>query len=348
MRTILVIESDPNLLKKYENILRGYGYEIMSALCTDEGINLAIHKIPDLILCNTIFPNNDGCQVLTILSHNPLTSHIPFIFLNPQAEPEEVKRCMDCGADDFITKPFQGNQLIRAIEARIDKIKDENLSVLPQSVTYDLHLHNGKGLEEMLELIGRSKIRSIRKKQILFYESDYMQWLYLLVEGCIKTLKLTDDGRQLITGLYKPKSFIGLDTLLLDQPFTESAEATEDSTLYFISKKAIIELLDEHVELNQHFIKILSVNLHEKEDQLVELAYESVRKRLAQVLIRLLKDSVPIDQIEISREELAGLAGIATETVSRILTDFKERNLIERNGSIIQIMDLNGLIKMKS
>lgn len=349
MKNILIIEDDPDLRNKYADTLKSSGYNVTMALNSIIGINLAISILPDLILCNTVLCNIDGFEVLSVLSTNPLTTQIPFIFLNSVSTPNIVKRGIECGADDFITKPFQSNQLVRAVEARINKNKNLNWTLLSVSEPHNNHhLHDGKGLEKMFELISESKIRHIKKKQTLFYESDHSQWLYLLVKGCIKTLKLTSDGRQLITGLYKPKSFIGLDTLFLDEPWTESAEATENSSLHFIPKSAIIDLLNEHVELNQHFIKILSSNLHEKEDQLVELAYESVRKRLAKVIVRLSKEAIPIDQIDISRDELAGLAGIATETVSRILSDFKERGLIERNGSQIQILDVNGLIKMRS
>src|SRR5690606_27482537 len=147
------------------------------------------------------------------------------------------------------------------VEAGINKIKNRNGTLLTFNETNNTSLNGGEGLKKLHDLISQSKIRQIKKKQTLFYESDYSQWIYLLVEGCIKTLKLTNDGRQLITGLYKPKSFIGLDTLLLDEPWTESAEATENSSLYFISKSSIIDLLNEHVELNQHFIKIISTNL---------------------------------------------------------------------------------------
>lgn len=348
MKRILIIESNPELLEKYADILKSSGYEVIKALNGDEGIHLATSEDPCIILCNTVLIDRDGFEVLSILSTNTLTTQIPFVFLNTDSTADVVKKAIDCGADDFITTPFQSNQLIRCVEIRIRRSKNQNWTLLSLDEPHNNHLHNSKGLEKMMELISQSKIRHIRKKQTLFYESDYSQWIYLLVEGCIKTLKLTNDGRQLITSLYKPNSFIGLDTLLTDDAWTESAEAIENSALYFISKSAIMGLLNEHVELNQHFIKILSANLHEKEEQLVELAYESVRKRLAQVLIRLSKHAIPIDQIEISREELAGLAGIATETVSRILTDFKERGLIERNGSQIQIIDIDSLMKIKN
>lgn len=350
MKNILIIENNLELLNIYADTLIKAGYQVISEPSSDNWIKFAIDKLPDLILCNTELKNADGFEVLTTLSVNPSTSKIPFIFINTEATPEKIKRGIARGADDFLTRPLNSNQLIRAVENQFNKYKIQNccLSLDRDSDSEDNTQLKKNGLEKLYELISQSKTRYIKKKQTLYYEGDYAQWLYLIAEGCVKTFKLTNDGRQLITGLYKSNEFLGLDNLLIDVPFSEDAEATEDSSVYFISKTAITELLNEHVDLNHLFIKILSINIHEKENQLVELAYESVRKRLAQVLIRLAKDTVPIDQIEISRDELAGLAGIANETVSRTLSDFRERKLIERNGSLIQIVNLKGLMTLKS
>jgi CRP-like cAMP-binding protein len=106
-------------------------------------------------------------------------------------------------------------------------------------------------------------------------------------------------------------------------------------------------VLEAHPQLSQQFIRILSDNIHEKEEQLVEIAYESVRKRLAQVLVRLSRTiNTPI--LTVSREELAGLAGIATETVSRVLTDFRDEGIIEKDNGQIKILDPLRLSNMKS
>lgn len=348
MKKILIIENNSDLLNRYSSTLQNAGYEVITSLNSDVGINLAINIKPHLVLCNPQLDDMDGFEVLSKLTKNPLTTQIPIIFIKPTSTSDEIKYGIQYGADDFITNPFQSNQLIRSVEARINRDNDHNSVQLPLNKLHTNSLPTVKSLERLHELIAQSKVRHLKKKQTLYFEGDYSQWLYYLVEGSIKTLKLTNDGRELIMGLYKPKSFIGLDSLLLDEAFNHTAEATMNSSLYFISKSAVLELMNEHVELNQHFLRILSTTIHEKEDKLVELAYESVKKRLAKALIRLVRDSVPIDIIDISRDELAGLAGVATETVSRILTDFKEKGLIERNGSQIQILDLEGLMDIKN
>ncbi|MEJ5995279.1 response regulator [Pedobacter sp. Du54] len=348
MKSILIIEDNPQLLESCSEILELSGYHVIQAKDGQEGVSIAIDSNPDLILCDIMMPHLDGYGVFSILTNNHKTAHIPFIFLSAKSDYLDMRKAMEMGADDYLTKPYNPDQLIKAIQTRINKATQQNaiLPSIPQYENANL-LRIGHGLEQLHQLVGRSKLRTIKKKQTLYYEGDYPQGLYLLTDGYIKTIKLTKDGRQLITGLYKPKDYIGLDALLLDTPFTESAEAIEDSRAYLLPKAMVVDILDKNPELCRHFIKVLSKNIHEKEEQLVELAYESVRKRLAQVLVRL-SNHIQVKNISISREELAGLAGIATETVSRVLTDFKQEGLIEKTIGHIEVLDLDRLIKMKS
>jgi len=347
MKSILVIEDNPELRESCSEILELSGYKVITAKDGHEGVNCAIQSIPDLILCDIMMPIMDGYSVFSILANNLATAKIPFIFLSAKGEYGDVRRAMEMGADDYLIKPFNPDELIKAIQTRINKVHQQNAELLPVAQQKNRSMNVGEGLERLEQLVGHSKMRTIKKKQTLFYEGDHPQGLYLLAEGYVKTYRLTRDGRQLITGLYKPKDYIGLDALLLDGPFIESAEAIEDTKAYLLPKPMVVNILDQNPELSQHFIRILSNNIHEKEEQLVELAYESVRKRLAQVLIRLTK-TMQLQQLNVSREELAGLAGIATETVSRVLTDFRDEGLIEKSNGHIEILDLDRLAKMKS
>jgi len=106
--------------------------------------------------------------------------------------------------------------------------------------------------------------------------------------------------------------------------------------------------MDRYPDVSAQFIRILANNIKEKEDQLVELAYHSVRKRLAQTLVKLNNQMPDPENFKISRDELAAMAGMATETVSRTLSDFKDEKLIEKKGSLITILDLNKLARMKN
>jgi CRP-like cAMP-binding protein len=128
-------------------------------------------------------------------------------------------------------------------------------------------------------------------------------------------------------------------------------EAIEDTAICLLPKETVNQLLDNYTDIGQKFIKVLSSNLIEKEEQLLQLAYHSVRKRMAEILLRLVKSSVDAGDeltIRISREDLASMAGMATETVSRTLSDFKDESIIEKKGSLIQILDQSKLLKMKN
>ena len=161
-------------------------------------------------------------------------------------------------------------------------------------------------------------------------------------------IKRALDGRQLITSLYKPDDYIGLDSLLLEEAYTETAEATEHTSVCLLPKELIVNLLNKYPEVSRQFIKILSKDIHQKEEQLLELAYLSVRKRIAQVLLRLSKTSASPILLNISRDELAELAGVALETVSRTLSDFKEEGLIEKNGNQLCLIDISRITKLKN
>ncbi|WP_316794505.1 response regulator [Pedobacter frigoris] len=349
METILIIEDNTDIRESTAEILELAGYEVLQADNGKKGVEITNHTKPDLILCDIMMPELDGYGVLYLLSKNPGTADIPFIFLTAKAERIDFRKGMEMGADDYLTKPFDDLELLNAIESRLIK-KQRVEGYYKQSLQSLQRLANGNenGLKELNDLIAGRKVRHIKKKQVLYYEGDQPQGLYLLLEGTVKTIKFAEDGRQLMTGLYKPNDYFGINALLLNENFTEMAEALEDSAICLLPKDAVVDLLNKYPDVSRQFIKILSNDVREKEEQLLELAYHSVRKRLAQVLIKLNKLSNDDVQFKATRDELAAMAGMATETVSRTLTDFKEEGLIEKKGSQIQILDLDRLVKMKN
>ncbi|NQX52979.1 response regulator [Pedobacter panaciterrae] len=349
MKTVLIIEDDNDIREGCAEILELSGYKALKANNGKAGIELASQHKPDIILCDIMMPELDGYGVLYLLGKNSATSEIPFIFLTAKTERIDFRKAMEMGADDYLTKPFDDMELITAIETRINKWqkqKDAYRSTLNHLER--LSLNPGDGMNELKALIAGRKIKRIKKKQVLFYEGDSPQGLYLLMEGSIKMIKRALDGRQLITSLYKPDDYIGLDSLLLEEAYTETAEATEHTSVCLLPKELIVNLLNKYPEVSRQFIKILSKDIHQKEEQLLELAYLSVRKRIAQVLLRLSKTSASPILLNISRDELAELAGVALETVSRTLSDFKEEGLIEKNGNQLCLIDISRITKLKN
>lgn len=346
---ILIIEDNDDIRESATEILELADYEVMQANNGKAGVDLAIQHLPDLILCDIMMPELDGYGVLYLLNKNPQTSTIPFIFLTAKAERLDMRKGMEMGADDYLTKPFDDVELLNAIESRLSK-KAKQEAFYSKSLDQISGLINNKnGLEALSQAIAQRKVRLIKKKQVIYYEGDAVTGIYLVVKGKIKTIKLNEEGRQLLTGIYQDDQYFGVPALLLNEPSAEMAEAMEDTTICLLPREILEDLLNQYPDIAREFIKILSNNLLDREEQLMQLAYHSVRKRLSEVLIRLSKqESVDPLVLKVSRDNLAALAGMATETVSRILSDFKDEAIIERKGSQIQILNLQRLQQMKN
>ena len=183
-------------------------------------------------------------------------------------------------------------------------------------------------------------------------EGNYPRGIYFVAKGKVKTFKTHEQGKEFITGLYKEGDFFGFLSLLEEGKYTDSAAALEDSELCLIPKEDFFSLIYKNAEVSRKFIKMLSDNLQEKEDQLIKLAYNSVRKRVAEALItlhnRYKKDGEIQFSMNISREDLANLAGTATETTIRTLSDFKDEGLVDIKGGTITMMNYDKLVQMRN
>ncbi len=118
---VLLIEDDTVLRDSTCMFLQEEGYEVLLAKNGLEGVEKAMEHIPDLILCDISMPRMNGYEVYAILSQNSATGFIPFIFLSAKTEREDIRVGMQMGADDYITKPFDFDELLKAIELRISK-----------------------------------------------------------------------------------------------------------------------------------------------------------------------------------------------------------------------------------
>ncbi len=285
-KNILIIKDNNDIRESTAEILELTGYKVLQAENGKTGVDMAIQNKPDLILCDIMMPELDGYGVLYMLNKNPDTATIPFIFLTAKAERVDFRKGMEMGADDYLTKPFDEIELLNAIESRLNK-KEQQQAYYNKSLQNIENLaHTSKtGNVELQSLIAGRKIRQIKRKQILYYDGDNPQGLYLVLEGSIKTIRIAEDGRELMTGLFKPDDYLGVNSLLLDEPYTETAEAMQDSAICLLPKDTVFELLNRYTEIGSRFLKILSNNSKEKEEQLIELAYKFSRKRFEPVSV---------------------------------------------------------------
>jgi CRP/FNR family transcriptional regulator, cyclic AMP receptor protein len=340
MKHLLLIEDNNDIRENTAEILELAGYKVRTAENGKIGVELALEERPDLIICDIMMPVLDGYGVLHLLNKNPALTGIPFIFLTAKTERSDFRKGMEMGADDYITKPFTDIELLNAIENRLKKTEllaknyDSNVSGM------QLFLNEISGRSAIKELTSDRSINHYKKKQVIYSEGNHPNRLYFIQKGKVKTFKTNDSGKELTIGLFNEGDFFGYIALLEETVYKETAEAIEDADIAIIPREEFENLLLSSREVTHKFIKLLANNITEKENQLLGLAYNSLRKRVADALLALQSKYQDEKQdkfsMHISREDLANIAGTATESLIRTLSDFKSENLIEiKDGNII-------------
>ena len=348
MKKILVIEDNHEVRDNLAEILELSNYAVITAENGKVGVEKAMQEIPDLILCDVMMPELDGFGVLHILDKKPATSDIPFIFLTAKAEKTDFRKGMNLGADDYITKPFDDVELLDAIEMRLKK--SERLKTVFDGTREGLSsfINEARGQKELEKLSEEREVKKFRKKDFIYQEGDHPRRLYFVASGSVKTFRTNELGKEYITHIFKSGEFIGYQALLQEGPYTESAMALEPSEISFIPKEDFVALLHNNRDFAARFIKMLANNVSEKEGQLLSLAYNSIRKRVAEALVVLQSkyEKNGSANIIILRDDLAAMVGTAKESVIRTLSDFKNEGLISIDGSQIVILNQKALEEM--
>jgi CheY-like chemotaxis protein len=329
---ILVIEDNADMCQNIASILKLGRYEVITSNSGKLGIEMVQQNPPDLILCDIMMPELDGYGVLHILSKDPATANIPFIFLTAKTDLRDFRTGMNLGADDYITKPFDGLELLNVIELRLKK-NDLIKTTFRNTITdIDDFFFKTKQLPDFQKISGQLRSRVYRKKEFVFVESELPKYAYFVDKGLVKTFKATSEGKELITGLHQNGDFLGFVPLLEDKPNNESAIVLKESTIYMIPQQDFLTLIYGNKEIARKFISMLASNLYEAENKLLELAYQSVRQRVAAVLIKLNNQADAnngVKSITVARKDLSGIVGTTTESLNRTLVDFKNEGLIE-------------------
>lgn len=342
MKKILVIEDNMDVRENLAEILTLSGYEALTAENGKVGVEKAQLSLPDLILCDIMMPELDGYGVLHILSRQATTADIPFIFLTAKSEKEDFRRGMSLGADDYITKPFDDIALLQTIESRLQKSERLRVASARQTGSLDRFIDEARALEAIKHLSENRELRHYRKKDLVFREGENPRWLYFVESGKVKIYKTSDDGRELIVKVAQAGDFLGFLALFSENTYPESASALEDCTIKLVPRQDFVALVFGNRDVNARFIKMLAGHIAEREQQLIELAYNSVRKRAATTLAHLCEQSGSME-VHLLREDLAALAGTAKETLIRTLTDFRNEGMIDIRDGVVHVLKLEKL-----
>lgn len=338
MKTILVIDDNTDIRENTAEILSLAGYQTFTAENGKRGVEIAAREKPDLIVCDIMMPELDGYGVLHLLKNRPETEHIPFIFLTAKTERTDFRKGMEMGADDYITKPFDDIELLKAIEIRLKKI----------GIIQAQYEQGEQGANELLKELKTSGLISldpnqydserVPKKSIVYHEGKRPKYLYHLKSGKIKTFRIHEDGKEYITNLYSAGDYLGHVALLENNSYDDTAEVLEEAEVVLIPREDFLTAVFNDMNIATRFIKLISRDVKEKEERLLRLAYDSLRKRVAKALVDIqTKFGLNGDQpaIDIPREDIAQYVGTATESLIRTLSDFKSEKLIEiREGKI--------------
>lgn len=347
MKKVLLIEDNDDIRENTAEILELSNYQVYKAANGKEGVEQAISHKPDLIICDIMMPILDGYGVLHMIHKNPELQHIPFIFLTAKAERVEIRKGMELGADDYITKPFNGTELLNAIEVRLKKSEQlsqtMSLGLTGLNTLLDIATE-GKSLESLTEDRSTNKYK---KKQVIYSEGNHPSRLFYVLSGKVRTFKMNDDGKELVVGLYNEGDFLGHIALLEGGTYKDTAEALADTELAIIPKSDFEALINNNPVVAQKLIQLLARNITEMEQQLLNLAYSSLRKKVAEALVALYKKYNPKGEegfaIDLSRENLAAIAGTAKESMIRTLGDFKDEKLIDIKDGAIVVLNIKKL-----
>ncbi|HEX8278906.1 MAG TPA: response regulator [Segetibacter sp.] len=342
MKKILIIEDNLEVRENTAEIIELSNYKVITAENGKVGVELALRELPDLIVCDIMMPVLDGYGVYHLLSKHKETASIPFIFLTAKSEKADFRRGMEMGADDYITKPFDGIELLNAIEIRLKKT--------------DLLKQQYSGPEALKEFLANAQqtgkvqltsderdVYSYSKKHVLYKEGQRPRVVYHVISGKVKVSKTNQDGKEFITNIFGAGDFFGYTSVLEDKNYKEEAEVLEETTLMLIPREDFLQLVSNDIEIAQSFIKIITQNIVEKEESLLNLAYSSLRKKVAFGLIQLLDKYKATDAkqpvLNLSRENMAQAIGIATESLIRTLGDFKDEKLIDSQAGKVIILN---------
>ncbi|NDV44741.1 response regulator [Flagellimonas sediminis] len=341
MKKVLLVEDDTSLRENVEELLGLSGFRVFAASNGKLALELAKRERPDIVLCDIMMPEMDGYEVLEQMASCDQTRHIPFIFVSAKTERSEVRKGMDLGADDYLTKPFEEEELLGAIYSRLEKAEHLENSFLDRKATHK----EGDDIRSLNELKNffddHGQLFTYKKDETIYTIGEHSNMVYLILKGVVKSCGLDEEGKELITSVCSEDDFLGFTSLTDNFPYQEYAVAIEDVELAGLHKEKVKSILEENKNVSLELMDVIAEDLVQIKKQLLQMAYSSVRKKTAQTLLMYCKamNRGKNSPLKIARSDLAGVAGIATESLIRTLSDFKNEGLITIENRNIVVLD---------
>jgi CRP-like cAMP-binding protein len=338
-KKILIIEDDKIVRENTAEILELANYDVLTAENGKKGLDKAAFYKPDLIICDILMPELDGYGVMQIAMRNKDLQRTPIIFLSAKTKHEDIRKGMDLGASDYITKPFEESELLSAVASRLRRKQ-----LLEENYNPPTAAKRRWRIEDIERAFSDKERTEYKPGATVYSEGNVGNHIFYVIKGEVKTYKVNEDGKELITDLFKDKSFFGFTSFLTNRPYAENAEAILPTQIIKLEKNELLSLIKSDPQLGLNFMDLLSNNLENIKEHLMHIAYDSVRKKTADTLLHLIPEGSKEKLIHISRSDLASIVGIAKETLTRTLTDFKDEKLIRTNRNTIEVLNQRKLM----
>jgi CRP/FNR family transcriptional regulator, polysaccharide utilization system transcription regulator len=226
-----------------------------------------------------------------------------------------------------------------------------------QSIPYEeeinlqeIEIFKGLSKPELEKLHDTMVCSQFKKGAIIYHEGSRINGTYVVVDGVLKIYKTGFDGKEQIIRFAKGGDLIGFRSVISDELACTTAKVINDVVMCYIPGDELTHLIKESPEFAMNLMKLTCRELGESNKYLTDIAQKTVRERLAEVLL-LLMDTFDVEpdgtlKISLTREELANMVGTATESVIRLLSEFKSDKLIELNGRKVKLLNIPKLIKI--
>lgn len=311
------------------NVLASNGWEFEVLPKSSEPMSFIKTYSPDVLILDLAFNHNKGIELLYLTKEDTLLRSILTIGIGSSME--QFRLFMDMGGDDFFVEPINSVNFIEVLKRRI-KIQESRLNLpidFSQNEVANLNELKDKAVEEII----------LDEGEYLFRTGKSARYLYYLREGSVKTILLDENGNELITSILLKNDFVGFKPLIEERNYYKDGVALERSVLLKIPRSEVFKSLSGNTELSKTILLSLSQQYTSKEEDLLYLAYSSVKERLSIKLIDLFQE-LNKKSLNINREDLANLIGSTPETVVRALSDLKSEGHIITKGSLITCLNL--------
>lgn len=224
------------------------------------------------------------------------------------------------------------------------------MSKCEQCIVRELSSLKALNKEELVKIAHCKTSYSVKKGQPIFEEGTTLNGVYCVKEGVCKMTKLSSNGKDQIIKLVKPGDLLGQRSLISEEKANLSAVALEDMEVCFIPKSEVVGLFNNNNQFSMNLMRTICGDLKDSDDHTVDMAQKTVKQRLASTLIYL-EDNFGINddgslKLQLTRDEIAGMIGTATESCIRLLSDFNKNDYIQLDGKKITITDKIGLKKL--